>query len=227
VAARDPEFWIKEGMAQGVKYVQTSPLTYTGIHIKGLEEIRQNLEVTKGVLRLAANRTMAVFFRQLTLQSRGPIAGQPGGEVPVATGELSKAYYVMPMAGGSADSPRQWEAGYRTDDVFYAWAVHDREDLQHTPPTKWRFLADPWETLKPTFDRRLNQEIARSIAKFVGKISVPPPPRQDEPETILPTSSSNLPLISRARADEMLLGFRPSQRAAALTMLQSKFRIKD
>ena len=100
-------------------------------------------------------------------------------EVPVDTGRLrSTAYVTMPSYISENISI---EAGYATN---YAVYVHENENAFHNPPTKAKFLIDPFERMQKGMAQRIAQRTKQLREKGVSQMRAPlfatsPQPRGD------------------------------------------------
>lgn len=84
-------------------------------------------------------------------------------QVPVRYGVLKGSGHVIVPQGG----PNGFEAGiaYGGAASSYAFFVHERLDLHHNPPTKAKFLEDPWNEKIGELPRRIQAEFEGAVLK--------------------------------------------------------------
>ncbi len=94
-------------------------------------------------------------------------------EVPIDTGTLRTTAYIT--AAELIDNVLKLELGYASPQTDlmnpvnelmasqYAIIVHESEDYDHAPPTKWHFLSDPVEEMSSKFLETLAIEINQAL----------------------------------------------------------------
>jgi hypothetical protein len=79
-------------------------------------------------------------------------------QCPVDSGDLRRSGYVKPPV--PEDNDYRVELGYHES---YALPVHERTEVYHKPPTKARFLADPYNAALQGIQKRLAIRIKHKL----------------------------------------------------------------
>jgi len=115
------------------------------------------LPLVQDALRRVGRNAPTALARALTEEAE-EIIGESKLEVPVKTGALRASGVVLPtvIAFGGAVTV---EAGYGGPAAPYALAVHENLGISHSPPTKAKYLEDPFNRAMADFERRVADKI--------------------------------------------------------------------
>lgn len=82
-------------------------------------------------------------------------------EVPVRTGALKNSAITHPPVFNG----QEWQVdiGYGGVTAWYAELVHERLGAWHNPPTKARYLIDPFNAAIPSVISRLHHVVSKAI----------------------------------------------------------------
>ena len=83
-------------------------------------------------------------------------------QCPIELGNLRRSGYVSPPRNHAV------KLGYGMN---YALAVHERHEAWHQPPTKWRYLKDPIDAAKSTWQKDFAEKLQSNLdsgAKWGG-----------------------------------------------------------